>query len=518
MDPAHVWKDDYRREVEEVLAARRRARARGEPVDAAALAPGQRLSDYVIPPASVHADLGMARERLDILDGECRELRGALKAAGAEAELERERRERIKDAAAKLAFEARGLQGQIAAARERLARTDDRILASRLERDEAYARLEESERALSEKNRFLVEFKNRLGLLETAIDTKDSEIFALKERLRSAMDRAQQVSALTVQLGEERHLREIAQQRLDSDVNARLSTLIADERTAMELRTHEVERALARAQEIEKGFQIVVEDSELRANAAEIRAQEAEQRVAEIQELIEMHSQRTEAAEAKQIQAESRLHSSHDAVRPLEEALRRSESERDLSREAAARLRGRNERVRKRFARLASAIKDLRARGAAERENSTKLLAAARDAEASAAARAEDAEERLSVTLSAHKDLTGKLHDTQLALVTYRDRIQELGERLRIASANPDVVINELLESKSNEAQALRRVEAEASLRDAMLEEERANMRADFEVQRGKLEDEISRQRAQFQARLQEQVQLLEDIMRRRGE
>ncbi|UPT72515.1 MAG: hypothetical protein M0D55_11085 [Elusimicrobiota bacterium] len=48
MDPLHAWKDDFGREVEEVLASRARAAERGDaPPDAGF---GGRLADLVIPP------------------------------------------------------------------------------------------------------------------------------------------------------------------------------------------------------------------------------------------------------------------------------------------------------------------------------------------------------------------------------------------------------------------------------------------------------------------------------------
>src|SRR4051794_37441123 len=107
MDPFQTWKDDYRREVEDVIAARREARRRGEAPDPA---PGEgfsgRLVDLVIPPAGAAAEAATWKRRAEGLRQETED-------AVAAARLERERRERIKDAAARLAVELSSLRAEL---------------------------------------------------------------------------------------------------------------------------------------------------------------------------------------------------------------------------------------------------------------------------------------------------------------------------------------------------------------------------------------------------------------------
>jgi len=102
MDPLQAWKDDFNREVEEVLASRSRSpeRVEGDSVEGFS----GRLCDLVIPPAGTYAELLEARKNLELARAEVRELHERLKAKEAQLEREREGRERMKDGAARLAI------------------------------------------------------------------------------------------------------------------------------------------------------------------------------------------------------------------------------------------------------------------------------------------------------------------------------------------------------------------------------------------------------------------------------
>jgi colicin import membrane protein len=164
MDSFQLWKDEYRRQVEDVLAERRRAREKGERPETA---PGEsfsgRLADLVIPPAGVYAEAAALRSRLAEVEALNAGLLRRVEEAEAASGRERDRRERIKDAAARLAVELRGLQAEVAAARERAGIDEARVREARMDADHAHARAEYAERALIAARRLEAEIPARLA-------------------------------------------------------------------------------------------------------------------------------------------------------------------------------------------------------------------------------------------------------------------------------------------------------------------------------------------------------------------
>ncbi len=95
MDPYHAWKDDFRREVEDVIAQRRQAPASTEPAPSEGF--GGRWADLIVPPAGAYAELREAREALERSAPRLAELERLLAEERARLEAERERRERLKE-------------------------------------------------------------------------------------------------------------------------------------------------------------------------------------------------------------------------------------------------------------------------------------------------------------------------------------------------------------------------------------------------------------------------------------
>ncbi|MFI5348395.1 MAG: hypothetical protein ACHQ2Z_02530, partial [Elusimicrobiota bacterium] len=209
MDSFQLWKDDYRREVEEVLAERRRAREKGDRPDAA---PSEgfsgRWADLVIPPAGVHAEAAALRSRLEQSEAENASLAARVKTAEDSFARERDRRERIKDAASRLALDLRGAQAELFVAREqarlaeerladaergarnRGAAEEARLREARLDSDHAAARAEDAERASSARLQSARELYARYDSVLLETEAKAAEISALKTRLDAAHARA----------------------------------------------------------------------------------------------------------------------------------------------------------------------------------------------------------------------------------------------------------------------------------------------------------------------------------------
>ncbi|HEX4047943.1 MAG TPA: hypothetical protein VH309_08925, partial [Elusimicrobiota bacterium] len=214
MDSFQLWKDEYRREVEDVLAERRRAREKGERPDTA---PGEsvasRLADLVIPPAGVHAEAAALRSRLAEAEALNADLRRLAAQAEEAAVRERGRRERIKDAAARLAVDLRGLQGELLVAREQAKLSIERVAdaergareragideararEARLDADHAAARAEDAERASTARLQSARELHARFDALQIESEAKGAELAALRTRLETTLERASQAEA-----------------------------------------------------------------------------------------------------------------------------------------------------------------------------------------------------------------------------------------------------------------------------------------------------------------------------------
>ena len=149
MDSFQPWKDDYRREVDEVLASRRRARERGEPPESTpADALTGRLSDLVIPPAGVYAEAAALKSRLEDAQARAQDARRSLAEAEAAITRERERRDAAAAELTSAAERERASAEALSAAKESAARAEER--AAELERlvadraAAAQARIEEA--------------------------------------------------------------------------------------------------------------------------------------------------------------------------------------------------------------------------------------------------------------------------------------------------------------------------------------------------------------------------------------
>ncbi|MEQ1920374.1 MAG: hypothetical protein ABL955_14380, partial [Elusimicrobiota bacterium] len=200
MDPLHAWKDDFSREVEEVLASRARSPERGEgaPVEGF----GGRLADLVIPPAGTYAELRDALKNLELARAEAREMQERLTAKEAQLEREREGRERMKDGAARLAFMLRDEratrgegQAEVQKARQDAEAARALLEAARLDAEHGAARAEDWEREAMSRLRAARELQARFDRLMLDTDAKDAEAASLRARLDAAVRRAQAAEA-----------------------------------------------------------------------------------------------------------------------------------------------------------------------------------------------------------------------------------------------------------------------------------------------------------------------------------
>ncbi len=170
MDSFQLWKDDYRREVEDVLAERRRAREKGR-------APGHRARrgfrgtsrrDLVIPPAGIHAEASALRSRLDETEAHHADLlrrteeaeaavraRARLGAKGSRTAAAASQgwtcagtRPRLLGGSRAARVSARaGVADAERSVRERAANDEARVREARMDADHANARAEDAERA-----------------------------------------------------------------------------------------------------------------------------------------------------------------------------------------------------------------------------------------------------------------------------------------------------------------------------------------------------------------------------------
>ncbi len=163
MDQFHAWKDDFRREVEDVLAQRRKRPAdAGEPPAAEGF--GGRWADLVVPPAGAYAELREARELLERSAPRLAELERQLAEERAKLEAEREKRELLKDELAAETLARQKAESSVEAAEagarragelasDAVRRAEERVEQSvraaqeaRLDAEQAAARVQDAER------------------------------------------------------------------------------------------------------------------------------------------------------------------------------------------------------------------------------------------------------------------------------------------------------------------------------------------------------------------------------------
>jgi hypothetical protein len=546
MDSFQLWKDDYRREVEEVLAERRRARERGEPQGT--MIPGEgfagRLADLVVPPAGIHAENDALRDRLEKSAGVIRDLRARTEAAEAASLRERDRRERIKDVAARMAVDLRQLQAELLVAREHVRLSQERVAAAesaakeragldaaslrdaRLEAMHGEARAADAERASIARLQAVRGVEARLDAALLELEAKNARIETLEKRLELAREAAKDAEARVMR---KLSMEDVEKRMSDSEDAARKAEaradLALDEARRESFRRASLEEALraeaARAAAAESAADEAVE----KAKSAESRAETIV--AAARAESAQAHEQAAAVrAEADRIKAEADL--AADAARRLEAELpsrvaaaigeerAKVESIKAAAAKAlekAAFLENRAIEVR---AEIDRRLADERARIA--QESSQLTQAAFNEGLAAERTRAEHAERELERSRRAEEEATQKSRETVRALSDYRDRMKDLAARLNERVARERGYAEQMAaELLRREAESLARVQADAGRRGAELDEVRAMIRAEMEEERAKLEAEVDAERAALQERWREQADLLEKLRQSRG-
>lgn len=275
MDPFHVWKDDFRREVEEVLDARSRSRASGEAPPEGSF--GGRLADMVIPPAGAYAELREATQRLELAQGEVAELRERLDSKERALGREKELSERLKDGVTRLALTLRDERTARVAAVEEAKKTQANkeaaagaLAAARIDAEHAAARAEDWEREALARRLGAREISQRLERAMLDSDAKDADMAALAARLEAAARRASEESARS-----EERLRELRNALSSMEADLAASRAAAASRDGLSSRL-ERERLEARAEAESAVAQCARAEASQRAAAARLAALEDE--------------------------------------------------------------------------------------------------------------------------------------------------------------------------------------------------------------------------------------------------
>ena len=488
MDPLHAWKDDFRREVEEVLAARARSRKPGptEPEEGF----GGRLADLVIPPAGTYAELRESQRQLEVMRAENAELRERLGVKEAGFEREREGRERLKDGIARLALALRNEQAALAAAQEQERRAREESEAAKnmmavqkLEADHAQARCEDWERESAARLRATREVQSRLDQALLENDGKDADIASLRARLSSAITRNQEDASAgaSIAKAEREKLEAQAQAAATLERSVRAEQAFRDsvkKRSALEdaLRLQTV-----RAVSFER------EAGQRREEAARARSEEAAARsAAKEAEAAAAEAQRT-VAKVKEDMREQIIAQVREEVRAQVREEVRAQVREELKAEVRSEIK----------AEVAAEVEGDR-RAQVNRAYEEGLSAARRrvDAAEQALEASRRIEEAARIELGAFRDKLRRKME-KLAAAVYQER-----ERSDAAVA----ATNESLQK------ALARLAAEWGRSQAVLEESRAQMRAEFEDERARLDIEINAERQSMRARWQEQAEALEKL------
>lgn len=191
MDASHrLWQDDYRREVDEVLARMRadKHRSSTSPVAEAG------LIDIVLPPAGLAEDLRAARERLSRLETLLQEAREKLSKDSSELEREKRRRERLKQLVIKLHWTANKLDAERREALDKSAESAARMaelgerLREAVERTREAGVHAETERARALKwSQDARVLQGRLDELQLRLDQSRQGQEAAERRLQAAL-------------------------------------------------------------------------------------------------------------------------------------------------------------------------------------------------------------------------------------------------------------------------------------------------------------------------------------------
>ncbi len=190
MDPYQVWKEDYRREVDQVLSALRAAKGKAAPVT-----PG--LTENIIPPAAVYRQLDAAREELARLEPALNELRGQLDLRSERLAEEMRRRAQLKDLVLKMTAHVRALERESAAQglkhREETSRAavlKDKLAEAEREAARLAAQFEEEKRRVHKTTAELRGLQGRVDDLQLALDAKTHALKALQTRYEALAQNA----------------------------------------------------------------------------------------------------------------------------------------------------------------------------------------------------------------------------------------------------------------------------------------------------------------------------------------
>jgi len=523
MDPLHAWKDDFSREVEEVLASRARALERGEGAPSEGF--GGRLADLVIPPAGAYAELRDAKRALELASAEHLELHERLETKEAQFAREREARERMKDGVAKLAVmlrteRAARLVAQAEAKKAWLeAEAGSSVLAAaRLDADHASARAEDWEREAMARVRAARELQARIDRVLLDSDARDAELASLRARLDAALVRAQTSET------------EYASTRADAASHAVLASQIELERVEAQREAQAAAGRMVRAESSERAAlsRNAALEAEMRLLSASCASFEREaQGLA-----ADMAKARDEAAGASARERASLQALASERSRVQAETAAMMERSESLRAEGARAL----DRARRLEAelpvRLEAAMREERARLNSERETADHELQLAREARREAAARAADSEILLNETrAAAMRDAReqgqaayasglgiaqSQAEHAERALEASRRAEAAASEKARIAIAAlaeyRDRAEASVAAARRAEASLQARLAGEVARRDAVLEEERATLRAQFEDTRAKLEDEMDAERRALRERWLEQTEALDRL------
>jgi hypothetical protein len=499
MDPLHAWKDDFNREVEEVLASRARVHETGAAPSEAGF--GGRLADLVIPPAGAYAELRDARAKLESREAEAVELRERLADKDRLLEKEREARERLKDGVALLTSALREeragraeTQAEERAARKEAEAADAAVAAALLGVEHATARCEDWEREAMARQSAARELQARLDRSLLDLDAAGAETPALRARLEAASRRATDCES------------ELAAVRAGGDSRDSLAARLEIERIAAVREVRRLTDDLLQARDESVAAQV-----RERASAAALSAERER-----VQTAIALQAERAEGVRAEGERA--LVHARRlEAELPgrLDIALREERARLQVERETADReLNLAREARREASARVAeseTAINEARAAATREaREQAQTAYAQGIDA---ARTHTEHAQRALENSRRDETVAAEKAGQAVAALSEYRDLMRK--EFARLADATKDdkeSAAAALAVSRWSEAQALGRLAAELTRRDAALDEERARLRAEFEDTRARLEDAMDAERRAQRERWKEQCEELDRL------
>lgn len=200
MEPFQLWKDEYRREVDEVLAERKRTRQSGGEPNDLSFEGSERLSDLVIPPVGLHAEVTTLRKRLGESEAVIADLKRGLDEARKELAQEAIRRDKLKEAAMNLSAQAHTartdyelVKGQNKLLEEKIAFEMARAEESKKIADIATARLLQLEQELSKSRRAQEDAFMELRGMDQSLAECRTKINDLAEKLSAEKDKTQSV-------------------------------------------------------------------------------------------------------------------------------------------------------------------------------------------------------------------------------------------------------------------------------------------------------------------------------------